>query len=139
MNQQTIRKLERHYSERPIARGQPASAAAIEEAEQRLGCRLHPDYIEFLRLFGCGFVGPDPVYGLGPGRPAGIEQSVVEQTEWFRSQRWPGIDGWYVISDDERGNPIGIASDGKVRLSDHDVGDTPVVAESFEEFLLQRL
>jgi hypothetical protein len=69
----------------------------------------------------------------------GLGEDVVTQTERYRTQRWPGVDGWYIVSTDGRGNPVGIGGDGVVRMSDHDAGDVVVVATSFEAFLVERL
>jgi hypothetical protein len=141
MKRETIARLNAHFAEAPeVLRGSPASDDAIAEAQQQLNCRFEPDYIEFLRLFGCGVVGPYPIYGLGAAPDAmGDDDRVVEQTTNFRQQQWPGIAGWYIVSTDGRGNPIGLGPDGLVRLSDHDVGDVPVLAQSFDEFLLNCL
>jgi hypothetical protein len=90
---QTIARLEAHFAAAPeVLRGSPASDAAIEQAQHRLECRFHEDYVEFLVLFGCGVIGPYPVFGIGPTPDAMAEgDGVVEQTERFRAQRWPGI------------------------------------------------
>ncbi len=139
MKRETIEKLEAHFQESHVLRGEPATNAAIEASQRRLNCRFDADYIEFLQMFGCGLVGPNPIFGIGTCEAMGVEEDVVRQTKHYRMQRWPGVDDWYIVSEDGRGNPIGIGSDGKVRLSDHDVGDVTVVAESFEGFLLERL
>ena len=139
MNQHTITMLQRHFAESPVLHGRPATNTEIMRAQQQLTCKFVPDYIEFLRLFGCGIVGPDPVFGIGVAQAMGDTDDVVWQTKYFREQRWPGVDGWYVISEDARGNPIGIDPYGKVRRSDHDVGDISIVADDFESFLLDRL
>jgi len=141
MRNEIVHQLEEYFTKYPILRGRPASEATIEAAQQRLGCRFAREYVDFLRLFGCGIVGPDPVYGIGAEAVAamGSDDDVDAQTERFRAQQWPGVTDWYVISVDGRGNPIGIGPDGKVRLSDHDVGDILIVAESFEAFLTKNL
>lgn len=141
MKRETIAQMESYFAETPVLRGGPASEEAISEAQRRLGCRFAPDYVEFLGRFGCGIVGPDPIFGIGPEAVQALAagDDVVTQTERYRGERWPGVADWYIVSCDARGNPVGIAPDGKVRLSDHDVGDTPVIAESFEAFLVKNL
>jgi len=136
MNEETIDRLTAKFAEHPVLRGRPAADAAIESAQQRLKCRFDRDYIEFLRRFGSAVVGPNSIFGIGVADAMGEDEEVVEQTERFRAQRWPGVGNWYIVSVDGRGNPIGIAPDGKVRLSDHDVGDISDVAESYEMFLV---
>ena len=49
---------------------------------------------------------------------------------------WKLTDNLVVISVDGAGNPIGIAKDGRVWISDHDVGKDSVMADSFEDFIL---
>lgn len=56
------------------------------------------------------------------------------------TQNWPDIDDWYIISDDGRGNPIGINPKGEVLLSDHDSGFEQIkLADDFEEFVYRLL
>ena len=141
MKSEIARQLEAYFARNPVLGGKPASEAAIVATQQRLGCQFSPEYVDFLRLFGCGVIGPDPVFGIGADAvdAMGPDDDVVTQTEDFRAQNWPGVKDWYVISVDARGNPIGIGSDGRLRLSDHDVGDIVVVAESFGQFLARNL
>ena len=80
----------------------------------------------------------DLIYGLS--KQADMSDSiwsVVEKTNFYKiKQQWPGIEDWYIISDDGRGNPIGCKSDGSVWLSNHDAGFEQVkLADDFEEFL----
>ena len=81
-------------------------------------------------------VGPCPILGL---RAAEVmdeaESSVVDVTLTYRNEGWPGCDEWYVVSVDHAGNPVGVARDGSVWLSDHDAGETARVADSFEGYL----
>jgi hypothetical protein len=136
----TIARLEAHFSQAPeVLRGAPATEEAIKAAETRLKCRFDADYVQFLRMFGCGMVGADPVFGIGTAEALGADEDVVTQTERYRAQRWPRVQGWYVASADARGNPIGIGDDGVVRMSDHDVGDVSVLTTSFEAFLMKCL
>ena len=137
MRQETIDKLQAKFAKHPVLRGQPAADAAIAAAQRRLNCRFDPDYIEFLRHFGSGVVGPNSVFGIGIAAAMGEDEEVVRQTEQFRAQHWPGTDDWYIVSVDGRGNPVGVAPDGKVRLSDHDVADIAELADSFESFLIK--
>jgi hypothetical protein len=61
---------------------------------------------------------------------------VVDVTEHFRRQSWPGTDQWYVVSMDHAGNPIGVDDAGTVNSFDHDAGVMVQVASDFESFLL---
>jgi hypothetical protein len=63
------------------------------------------------------------------------EASVVMLTMNFRVQHWPGTEGWYIISMDHAGNPIGIAPDGRVMRPDHDFGGVHCEGQNFEDFI----
>jgi len=108
----------------------------IARAALELGCTFVDDYVTFLRRYGGATVGGSEIYGLRPVEGMGVEWSVVMVTQRFRQDRFPGTEDWYVISDDGYGNPIGIARDGRVMISDHDTGTISVLENSFEEFLV---
>jgi len=141
MQSDLLQKLRKYFEASPILCGMPASEADITSAQRRLNCQFVREYVEFLRLFGCGVVGPDPIYGLGADHVAAMaeDDDVVTQTERFRAHRWPGVANWYIISMDGRGNPIGLDADGRVWLSDHDAHAVVPVADDFETFLAQNL
>jgi streptogramin lyase len=80
-------------------------------------------------------VGPDPIFGVRPCDDLGQTWSVVAVTKHRREEGWPGVDEWYVISEDGRGNPIGMDNRGRVWRSDHDVGDIELLAKSFEGYI----
>ena len=141
MNRKTIEALERQFAALPITRatGVP-TASEILAASAAIRCKFHEDYVAFLSRFGGAMVGSLPIYGLRPTEVTGEPWSVVDVTEKFRSQGWPHVDDWYIISDDGFGNPIGVAPDGRVVLTDHDRGFVvSVLAEDFEAFLLKHL
>lgn len=118
-------------------RGSPVDMTDIEAAQVRLGVVFDRDYVEFLRNFGGSFVGI-PVYGFNNSRM--LEAStVVEMTERFRSDGWPGLENQYVVSMDMQGNPIMIDESGKVWIYDHDVGEGRVLAKSFQAFVLDAI
>lgn len=139
MSPRTVERVKNHFATSTVLHGTPADESAIKAAEKRLKSRFPADYVEFLRLFGCGVVGPNSVFGIGLAEAMGVGDDVVTVTERFRSQRWPGIAEWVIISDDGRGNPIGIAPSGQIMMSDHDVGDASVLADDFEGFLVSCL
>lgn len=137
MNAQTWKRLNEEFSRFPVMKATDVpSAAEIHEAEQILGCTFSEDYKEFLRRYGGATVGSLPIFGLRPALATGSPWHIVELTQRYRAQNWPGVDNWYIISEDGFGNPIGIATDGKVMISDHDAGDITVLAQDFEDFLL---
>jgi len=111
------------------------STVQIRAAERRLGCMFDPVYVRFLQEFGAAMIGADPMYGIGSVMDC--EADVVAETLSFRSDKGLGVDDWYVVSNDGRGGPIGIAPDGKVWLSDH--GEIVPIAKSFPAYLAQRI
>jgi len=62
-------------------------------------------------------------------------ESVVDLTNHFRKQQWPGAENWVVFSMDQGGNPIGLDADGRVWLSDRDCCQIVAICQTFEEFL----
>jgi hypothetical protein len=137
MNIQTWQRLDQEFTQFPIMRAlEIPSEEEIAEAAAAIGCTFHEDYVMFLRRYGGAMVGSLPVFGLRPAPVTGMPWHVVEVTKWFREQGWPGVNEWYVISDDGFGNPIGVAPDGRVMISDHDSGLVRLLAKNFEEFLL---
>jgi hypothetical protein len=110
----------------------------MQEGEKTLGVKFSDQYIYFLSKFGGAIMPGHIVYGLIPRSEKGyLKETVVTETKFFKeTQQWPDIESWYIISDDGRGNPIGIDPEGKVWLSDHDSAFKQIkLADSFEEFL----
>jgi hypothetical protein len=110
----------------------------IGDAEKRINIKFNDNYKKFLVLYGGAMIKGDLVYGLS--KQVDMDDaiwSVVDKTNFYKvTQQWPGIEDWYIISDDGRGNPIGCKPDGSVWLSDHDAGFEQIkLADSFEEFL----
>lgn len=144
MNPKTWEILDDHFSQVERIAGRALTKAVeapsddeIARAAKELDARFADDYVAFLQRYGGATVGSLPVYGLRPVEATGDPWSVVQVTHQFQKQGWPGTDGWYIISDDGFGNPIGIAADGRVMILYHDVGQISVLADSFEDFLMR--
>lgn len=136
MKTELLSALERSFSSFPQLVAVPVSDAEIAAAEQRLGCSFGEPYRAFVRRFGAAIVGDLPVLGLAKAEAMGRDEwSVVDVTEWFRRERWPGVDAWWIVSVDGAGNPIGVDESGRVWVSDHDAGGVFLLAASFEAFL----
>lgn len=136
MKAETIKRLQALFAESPILfAGEGAGDHEIDSAESAIGASFVPDYRWFLRKYGGAMVKSLPVYGLRWSKVM-AETSVVEVTQWYRKKGWKLTDELVVISDDGSGNPIGIAKDGRVWISDLDVGADTVIASSFEEFIV---
>jgi cell wall assembly regulator SMI1 len=136
-NNEIWKMLEKHYDKYPQDFAGPVSIDKINEAETKLGHKFNPAYKQFLLKFGGATIGSKFIYGLSKQKDMDKEiNDVIKTTEFYKNQAWPNIDGWYIVSDDFDGNPIGIDQEGKVWLSDHDAGFEHIkLADSFEEFL----
>lgn len=138
MREETWARLEGEFAQFPVMRAEPATSQEVAAAAQALGRNFHDDYAEFLRRYGGATVGSYPVFGIRVAEVMGNRDTVVEMTRRFQAQGWPGTSEWYIISMDGAGNPIGVSQDGKVWISDHDVGEVSVIANDFEDFLVRR-
>lgn len=137
MRPDTLRRLDADYMESPImVAGECVDVDELNAVATQLGVPLSDDYREFVARFGGGHAGSLPVAGLRRWEIAGdVEWSVIEVTEWFRSERWPGTELWAVFSNDGIGNPIGLDSGGRVWLSDHNSRECVCLEATFEDWL----
>lgn len=134
MRDETWVRLTDDFKRFPILKGEPVPEEEIARAETDLGRPFPEDYRAFVKKYGGAMVGPYPVFGLRSVGPMGNRWSVIKVNEHFRKMRWPGIEGWLVISEDHAGNPMGFGPDGRVYVSDH--GAVLEIATDFEGFLL---
>jgi len=119
--------------------GPPVTEAEIEQAACELGLSFPAEYREFLLRLGGAVIGAYALYGLRPVEFMGDAWSVMDANRALRTEGWPGIEEWLIICEDGRGNPIGLAPDGQVRVVDHDCGfETRVLAASFEDFIRRK-
>ena len=114
----------------------------ILSAEKDLNLSFSPYYTDFLKKYGGAMIKGDLIYGLR--YQADMDEScwsVIDNTKFFKEkQNWPGIEDWYIVSDDGSGNPIGINHKGEVWLSDHNSSFEQIkLADNFEEFLYKLL
>ncbi|GAA2658551.1 MULTISPECIES: SMI1/KNR4 family protein [Actinosynnema] len=128
--------------ERAVARygrGTPVPPERLPEVEARLGIALDPDYARFAERFGACFVGV-PVHAFG-GSALLEDVDVVALTLRFRDDGWPGVGNALVFGVDPAGNPLFLDPAGKVRTTDHDLGDggTRVLADGFAAFLAEHV
>jgi hypothetical protein len=130
--------LEGYYSASSLSQAGSVDVAAVRKAEKVLGLVFPAGYKKYLQTYGGGGIESFFIYGLRQQAEMGDNLwSVIQNTNFYkREQEWPGIEDWVVISDDGRGNPIGLTPRGEVWLSDHDSGFEQIkLADSFEEFL----
>jgi cell wall assembly regulator SMI1 len=136
MNQAMLDLLDDFFAKEPFMKAGGVESPEIEAAEAALGVAFSEDYKQFLRRYGGAIVGAYPVYGLARAEPMDENLwSVVDVTEHFRKQSWPGTDRSYVISMDHAGNPIGINESGKAVCFDHDAGEMIEVASDVDAYL----
>lgn len=135
--------LEKEFSEYPTdAGGEVQDIKEIMDAEKMLGLIFCDAYKKFLQKYGGAIFEGFFVYGLRKQRSMDdCYWSVIDNTIFFKeTQKWPGIDDWYIVSDDGSGNPIGINPKGEVWLSDHDSQFEQIkLADTFEDFLYKLL
>ena len=110
----------------------------VDHASCELGLPFPADYREFLLRYGGGEPGPYPIMGIRAAQSMSPTSTVVEENRHFRAANWPGIDEWLIISVDQGGNPVGIASDGAVYVSDTDYNEIIRLGNDFEDFLRRR-
>ena len=114
----------------------------IENAEKEIGLKFDKIYKLLISKYGAIDINGQFIYGL---RYVILMDescwSVIDNTKFFKeTQNWPGIEDWYIVSDDGSGNPIGINPKGEVWLSDHNSNFEQIkLADNFEEFLYKLL
>lgn len=138
MRPDTWASLDEKFARYPFLRAGTVDSQEVDAASAAVGLQFPEDYREFLLRHGAAIVGPYPILGVRPVEDMGDEWSVIEVNRRYRSDKWPGVDDWLIVSADHAGNPMGIDKDGRVWVSDHDFGGISPVADSFEEFLRRR-
>jgi SMI1-KNR4 cell-wall len=132
-----VARLDEEFSTFPILVSGPASQQSVEKIAAYAGFNLPNSYQFFVRRYGAASVGAYPIFGEGAAHVMGpAEASVCEVTDRFRTQGWPHTSENLVISTDHAGNPIILNKVGQVFRFDHDSGETDMLANSFEAFIL---
>lgn len=127
MKKELIERLRRFLSAHDMI-GIPASAEQVIQAEQELGVKFSPAYIDFVLNFGKAYAGM-MINSLDGN------ENVVDETKSLREVH-PDVTDTYVISDDGSGNPIMINSKGEVEIYYHDSdAEIETIAPSLEQFI----
>lgn len=127
MKKELIERLRRFLSAHDMM-GTPASDEQVVCAEQELGVKFSPDYIDFVKNFGKAYAGM--MINALDGN-----ENVVDETKSFREVH-PDVADTYVISDDGSGNPIMINSKGEVEIYYHDSdAEIEIIASSLEQYI----
>lgn len=138
MKQSTWDKLDEQFSEFPFMKADPVSIEELLNAEKKLDVEFCEDYKKFVEKYGGAIVGAYPIYGVRHAEPMDdFLWSVVDVTLHYRNEGWPEAEHLYVVSSDHSDNPIGITSNGHVITYDHDIGESVILADSFEGYLLK--
>lgn len=135
MRTETIAALERKFVEFPRSCASPVPHVEIVKAAEELGIPFPQQYVEFLEKYGGAEVGPYPIFGLRKAPSMGKSFSVIENTKAFQKNLPPGSPKWLIFSEDHAGNSVGLTSEGKVCMWDHDYGEFVELADSFEGYL----
>ncbi len=136
MKDTTWEAIDSQHRKFPQTRASGVTQTEIRAASDRLNIPFPPDYSEFLERCGGGSVGSYSIAGLRRWEFASIHDwNVVEQTELFRQQRYPGAERWVIFTGDGWGNPIGLDAEGRIWLSDHDSAEFVGLEPSFEAWL----
>lgn len=112
--------------------GTPTTAAEMESRLAPLGVVVPDDLVEFVGRWGGCYVGVS-VHAWGNASILGRE-TCVDLTLAARAQPGARVSG-LVIADDGAGNPVWIADDGRVLLTDLDSGEPEELAPTFRELL----
>lgn len=135
--------LEEYFDNDLDLHGSGVSEMEIKETEKQLSLHFCGGYKKLLRSYDSVDLPGYTIYGVNPlpDMIGASFQTVIDNTRFYKdTQQWPDIDDWYVVSDDGRGNPIGVNPKGEVWLSDHDSGFEQIkLADTFEEFLYKLL
>lgn len=133
MTPATIAILDEICASYPFLFAGPASEDEIVNTEKCIGMAFSPGYRAFLHRYGGALIGTFAILGVKPYE--GYE-TVTEYTQRCRDEGWLATDGWLVVAVDGAGNPIGIAADGSIWISEHDGGSAvSKLADSFDEWL----
>ncbi len=129
--------LDAEFAEFPVLVAGPTSLKVVEDIQDFAGFIVPESYRDFVVRYGGAIVGAYSVFGSGASTAMGTnESSVVEVTNRFRAENWPGSEDALVISMDLAGNAIMLRKDGKIVCFDHDVGETDILALTFEAFII---
>jgi hypothetical protein len=120
MDHHTWVLLEQGFNRWPESEASPVEPGEFDDVMGPYA-PVEPDYRAFVLRYGGGIVGSSPIYGLRKAGWTGTisgNSTAPTVTEWFREKKWSGVEGWLIFSVDQGGNPIGLAADGAVWLSD---------------------
>src|SRR5687767_4981138 len=93
MQTSTLQRLDESYAKFPGMRAEGVPQSEIDTAAARLRVPFPADYQEFVRRYGGGHTGSLSVAGLRRWEFAGPDDwNVVEVTEHYRAQRYPGTE-----------------------------------------------
>lgn len=132
-----VARVESLPAEHPSLRGQPATDAEIEAAQQILGTAFAPQYVAIIKHFGGSFGGVD-IHAFANGSLIG-RCTVTELTLRFRERYGDDVSDHVrtalAISDDGAGNPVLISTQGEIMLYLHDENEVEVLFPSLYDMM----
>ncbi len=138
MSKEMIALLDALYVEFPFLMSGPAPASELEKIKEFAGFALPLSYLDFVARYGGAIVGPYPIYGSGAALEVmdPKQGSVIDVTNRYRADEWPGSENSLVIGTDGSGNAFMLGEDGKIVCFDHDFGGTYIDAPNFDRFII---
>ncbi|MGE8259549.1 MAG: SMI1/KNR4 family protein [Stenotrophomonas sp.] len=137
MPPELVARVEALLAEHPSLRGQPATDAEIEAAQQILGTVFAPQYVAFIKHFGGSFGGVD-IHAFANGSLIG-RSTVTELTLGFRERYGDDVSDHLrtalAVSDDGAGNPVLISARGEIMLYLHDEGEVEMLFPSLYDMM----
>jgi hypothetical protein len=135
MRDSTIKIIDAFFEKNPIAKGISASEKEIRKAEKELKIQFDSDYISFQLRYGGSMIGAKEIYGFHNSELM-EEDNIVELTKSYRENEDNCSMDWLIIGTDYSANSIGINREGNVVKYDHDFGEYSVLANTFEQYIL---
>ena len=137
MDKNTIKKIDEFFEKNPIAKGRNATEKEIKDAEIELNITFDRDYISFQLKYGGSMIKSKEIYGFYNSELMG-DMSIIELTKSYRENEFSSSD-WLIIGTDYSGNFVGINKEGNVILHDYDFEEDKIVANTFEQYILDSL
>ena len=134
MKESAIKKTDDFFQKNPIAKGVSASEKEIREAENELKIQFDSDYIFFQLRYGGSMIGAKEIYGFHNSELMD-EDNIVELTKSYRETEGSFMD-CLVIGTDYSGNFIIINKEGNVAVYDHDFDEYKILANTFEQYIV---
>lgn len=137
MKDNTLKLLEEFFKKNSIAKGKPTTLIEIEDAESELNLKFDKDFILFQMLYGGSYVKDIAIYGLYNTELLGDNDiTFLSLTKTYR-QSENACKDLLIINEDFYGNFIALNIQGQVIEINFDYDEKNILANTFEEYILQ--